>query len=245
MMHILYFDSLPSTNLYCEQLDLSHVAEGTVVVARQQTAGIGQQGNRWESEGEKNLTFSLILKPTFLAMTEQYALTKAVALGVTDRLREEESLQERVLIKWPNDIYVGHHKLGGILVSNHIAGGRMQSSIVGIGLNLNQKAFPDTLPNPTSLALLTGRQQHPEHYLEGLLAAIEQRYRQLADGERAQQDDDYRSRLLQRDEAKRYLYHGKEIVATLHDVNHYGHLQLTTLTGEKLSCQIKELKFLL
>ncbi len=243
-MNIQYFDSLPSTNLYLDSLDLSHIAEGTVVVARKQTAGIGQQGNRWECEAGKNLTFSLLLKPVFLPMVQQYALTKAVALGVSDWVGEMPGLRERVRIKWPNDIYVERGKIGGILVSNRIAGGIMQNSIVGIGLNVNQEQFPPSLPNPTSLALLTGRQYPLDECLHSLLVALDRRYRQLAAGERTLQDDDYRARLLQRGEEKHYIYKGKEIVATLHDVNAYGHLQLTTDNGEPLSCQIKELKFL-
>ncbi len=244
-MKIHYFDSLPSTNLYLESLDPDLLAEGTVVVARRQTAGIGQQGSRWESEGEKNLTFSLVLQPSFLPMAQQYALTKAVALAVSDWVGEVTALRERVRIKWPNDIYVDNCKTGGILVSNRIAAGRMQRSIVGIGRNVNQVHFPPSLPNPTSLALLTGREHSLEDCLHRLLQALDHRYRQLAAGQRAKQDDDYRARLLQRGEAKHYIYKGKEIVATLHDVNAYGHLQLTTDNGEPLSCQIKELKFLL
>ncbi len=244
-MTIQYFDSLPSTNRYLESLPPTLLAEGMVVVARKQTAGIGQQGNRWESEAEKNLTFSLVLQPTFLPMARQYALTKAVALGVADWLEAMPDLQKRVCIKWPNDIYVDTNKIGGILISNRIAAGHMQSSIVGIGLNVNQTTFPPSLPNPTSLALITGRQHSSEDCLHQLLQALDHRYRQLSEGHYAQQDEDYRNRLLQRGETKHYIYNSKEIVATLHDVNTYGHLLLTTDDGELLSCQIKEVKFLL
>ena len=83
---IRWFDSLESTNNYCKLLDLNTVEEFTVICARSQTAGIGQQGNHWASEPGKNLTFSLILKPTFLRAADQYSLTMAIALAIADTL---------------------------------------------------------------------------------------------------------------------------------------------------------------
>ena len=85
-MKIEKFDTLPSTNQYCELLNLSETEEFTVIVARTQTAGIGQRGNHWEAEPGKNLTFSLVLKPTWLPIADQYQLTKAVSLGIADYL---------------------------------------------------------------------------------------------------------------------------------------------------------------
>ena len=84
-MDIRWFETLESTNNYCKLLDPKTVGEFTVICARRQTAGIGQQGNVWASEPYKNLTFSLILKPTFLAADEQYRLTMAIALAVAGR----------------------------------------------------------------------------------------------------------------------------------------------------------------
>lgn len=178
---IRWFDSLESTNNYCKLLDLNTVEEFTVICARSQTAGIGQQGNHWASEPGKNLTFSLILKPTFLRAADQYSLTMAIALAIADTLdllisnpkndqfapsgrvrfsqRNQFAPSGRIQIKWPNDIYVGtpseqhYRKICGILVTNQLSGSHIATSICGIGLNVNQTCFPTWVPNPTSLLL--------------------------------------------------------------------------------------------
>lgn len=243
-MNIQYFDVLPSTNRYCESQELSQIAEGTVIAARAQTAGIGQQGNLWESEAGKNLAFSLVLKPTFLPMAEQYAMTKAASVGITDWLRKESLLKERVRIKWPNDIYVDNKKICGILISNHVAAGMMTTSIIGVGLNVNQQTFSDWVPNPTSLTLLTGQHYLPEVCLPALLSCMDKRYNQLRAGHCKQIDADYLELLLRRDQQAPYRYHGQEISATLRDVDRFGHLLLTAADGSTLSCEMKELQFL-
>jgi len=244
-MDIRLFDALPSTNQYCELLDPAEVEEFTVIVARRQTAGIGQRGNRWEAEPDKNLTFSLILKPAFLPVADQYQLTQAVSLGVTDWLAPlVPQGASRVRIKWPNDIYVDDKKVCGMLITHRVTGDRLSASVVGIGLNVNQRLFPDWVPNPTSLSLLTGREWPLEELLTGLLAAIQARYDELRREPLGALDAPYLARLLRRGEKAIYLYQGKTIEATITGVNRFGHLQLVTSAGEHLSCQMKEIQFL-
>ena len=242
---IQQFDSLASTNQYCELLNLGEVEEFTVVVAREQTAGIGQRGNHWEAESGKNLTFSLVLKPVFLAVADQYQLTKAVSLAVTDWLAPFVPQGERrVKIKWPNDIYVDDKKICGMLISNHVAGDRLSTSIVGIGLNVNQWVFPDWVPNPTSLCLLTGKEWSLEELLTGILTAIQTRYEELRREPLGALDTAYLTRLLRHGERAKYRYQNQSIEATITGVNRFGHLQLITPAGERLSCQMKEIQFL-
>lgn len=244
-MKIEKFDTLPSTNQYCELLNLDETEEFTVIVARNQTAGIGQRGNHWEAETGKNLTFSIVMKPTWLPTADQYQLTKAVSLGITDWLIPLVAEGERrVRIKWPNDIYVDDKKICGILITHRIAGGQIAASVVGIGLNVNQAEFPSWVPNPTSLKLLTGREWALDEVLEGLLKCIADRYEELRNSPISALDAPYLQMLLRRGEEALYGYQGDEIRATLLDVNRYGHLQLETDKGERLSCQLKEIKFL-
>lgn len=107
MIPIQFIDQLESTNKYCELLDLSQTEEFFTVAAGFQTAGVGQGASRWESEPGKNLTFSTILKPAFLPVADQFMITKVISLGITDWLRKQTTtLQHRICIKWPNDIYV-------------------------------------------------------------------------------------------------------------------------------------------
>ena len=243
-MKIEKFDTLPSTNQYCELLNLSETEEFTVIVARTQTAGIGQRGNHWEAAPGKNLTFSLVLKPTWLPIADQYQLTKAVSLGIADYLMPLIAEGERrVRIKWPNDIYVDERKICGILITHRIAGGQIVASVVGIGLNVNQIDFPEWVPNPTSLGLLTGQEWALDETLEKMLDCIAHRYSELRDNPIGTLDEPYLNLLLRRGVEAQYGYQGQTITATLLDVNRYGHLQLVTDKGERLSCQLKEIQF--
>ena len=104
-MRLYAYDTLPSTHQHCELLNLTQEEEFTVVWAQEQTAGIGQKGNHWESRKGENLTLSLILHPTLLPVADQYMLTKVLSLAMLDLLTPLLP-QLRVDIKWPNDIYV-------------------------------------------------------------------------------------------------------------------------------------------
>ena len=247
-MYLRCFDSLESTNQYCELLDLATVEEFTVISTREQTAGIGQRGNCWNAEPGKNVTFSLVLKPVFLPMEDQYMLTKAVSLGIADWLSEILPKGQRVHIKWPNDIYVGDKKICGVLISNRVKGSCMAASIVGVGLNVNQTVFPDWVPNPTSVLLVTGREFALEEVLTGVVEAIAKRYGQLqraTTGSWEEMDRDYLSYLLNLGKECAYLYHDKKIRAVITGVNRFGHLELVTTEGDKLVCQLKELIYCL
>ena len=245
-MELRCFDSLESTNQYCELLDLATVEEFTVISTREQTAGIGQRGNHWHSAPGENLTFSLVLKPGFLAMEDQYMLTKAISLGIVDWLDGVLPQGQRVYIKWPNDIYVGDKKICGVLISNRVKGSRMATSIVGVGLNVNQTVFPDWVPNPTSVRLVTGKEHPLNEALTGVVEAVARRYRQLqlTYAECPDElDKAYLSRLLNIGRECTYLYHDKKIRAVITGVNRFGHLDLVTATGDRLVCQLKELKY--
>ncbi|MBR4660475.1 MAG: biotin--[Bacteroidales bacterium] len=153
--------------------DRCSLATGTVYAARYQSAGRGQRGNSWQSRAGENLTFSLLLRPESLPAAHQAVISQIVTLGITDFLLQA-GLEAR--IKWPNDIYVEDRKICGILIENTLATDRLSDSIVGIGLNLNQREFDPALPNPTSLLLETGRTVTPEDALPGLLECIGGRY---------------------------------------------------------------------
>lgn len=242
-MNILTFESLPSTNQYCELLDLENVEEFTIFLAHQQTSGIGQRGNRWESQAGKNLTFSLILKPAFLAFEEQYKLTKVLALGVSDYLQRQLP-QYSVAIKWPNDLYVDGRKIAGILTSNHIQKNHIASSICGIGFNVNQTYFSPEIPNPTSLALLSQKEYNINQVLSEMLEGIKEWYERLKNQEWAMIDNHYHQRLYRLGQWANYRYQEHTITAKIIDVNRFGHLQLECLDGETISCDLKQIVFL-
>ena len=129
----------------------------SVLAAETQTAGRGQGDHTWTSAPRQNLTFTLVLKfpPCApIATSEILLITQAVTGGIR-RYLLSKGVESR--IKWPNDIYVGDRKICGILIENILDGKQVSSSMIGIGLNLNQDRFPADLPNPVSLRQLTGR----------------------------------------------------------------------------------------
>lgn len=155
-----------STTIAVEASDLSH---GAVIAARRQTSGRGQLGNSWEAEAGKNLTFSMLLRPQVVPPGEAFAISMCTALSIASVISEAMDSAE-VRIKWPNDIYVGDRKICGILIENSFGTG-IERSIVGVGINVNQRVFRSDAPNPVSMWQLTGR----EYDLDELLDKIADR----------------------------------------------------------------------
>lgn len=180
---IHYLPRCQSTNDEAAQLIAQDApAEGLIVITDAQLAGRGQRGNSWLAEPGQNLTFSLILRPTFLTASEQFWLTIVVSLAVSDAL---DPLTDGLLrIKWPNDLYLENAKLGGILIENTLHGTSIAWSVIGIGLNINQ-----TQLGYSTATSLQYRFPHADGYdLTGLLTILaerlEQRYLQLRSGQR-------------------------------------------------------------
>ncbi len=206
---LLRFPSLESTNQYAsELLAQSKPIEGTAVLTYHQTAGKGQIGSRWESEPHKNIAYSLILYPSFLAVRRQFLLNQAMTLGVADFIANYAGIE--VKVKWPNDLYAGSRKTSGILIQNTLTANSFQASIVGIGVNVNQQQFPAHLPNPTSLALESGRTFDLEEAVHALNYYLEVRYLQLKQGKIDQLQSDYFLRLYRLHETIRFEVPGGE-----------------------------------
>ncbi|MBN2480819.1 MAG: biotin--[acetyl-CoA-carboxylase] ligase [Bacteroidales bacterium] len=149
-------DTVDSTNSYaCRLIRQKELPEGTVILADYQTAGRGQGGNSWKSEPGKNLTFSIILFPEFLNAEKQFYLSMSISNGLIDFLRNSKI---NAVIKWPNDIWTDAGKIAGILIENNVIQNTLRSSVVGIGLNVNQQIFPGELDQVTSMRILTDRE---------------------------------------------------------------------------------------
>lgn len=168
---LLVLKRVDSTNNYAaNMLRSADVAEGTVVMAHEQTEGRGQRGTSWSSDRGDNLLFSLVLKPSKLLVSQQFAISQKISLGIVNWLQSEFGIDAR--IKWPNDLLVNNYKIGGMLIENGIRGNLIDYSIVGVGLNVNQLQF-DPKFNATSLRALTATHFEPKELLEGLLAHLE------------------------------------------------------------------------
>lgn len=246
-MDIRYFDTLESTNNYCKLLDLKEVEEFTVIVAHSQTAGIGQQGNRWVSDPGKNLTFSIILKPSFLSAANQWQLTMMLAVAVRksiESLLSKFKIQNSTLIKWPNDIYVEDQKICGILTTATVSNAHICSAICGIGLNVNQVVFPEWVPNPTSLALVTKKTFDLETVLLSLLSDIEKEYQTLRTSP-AYIKEEYLNNMYRLGKTSKFEHCGVVFTGKITGIDHFGRLIVAIDDKGEKTFDLKEVKFVI
>ena len=156
-----------------------------------------KRGNKWTSASGENLTFSILLYPgkggnPKVNAIGQFSLSIVSSLSVIDFL---SSKNVQANIKWPNDIYVRNKKICGMLIENSLSGTEVSSSIIGIGINLNQTSFSPELMNPTSLYLITGTRNEPETALEEFLETFKENLCML---ESEENFDTLRNRYLDR-----------------------------------------------
>ena len=221
---VVWLSSCHSTNAYAlEQLSSTDVLEGTVVAAHEQTAGKGQMGNSWEAEAGKNLTFSIILKPTWLPVEQQFYLSMAVAVALQTTLSEYLK-KEIVTIKWPNDIYVGDHKICGVLIQNNILGKNLKHCVVGIGLNINQKIFKNI--RATSLSKIIGCDFQLDDVLSVVLKNLEIEYLKLLDKSFDSIKMEYEANLFRKNIPNEFIIDDNKVLATILGVTEAGLLKL-------------------
>ena len=237
---IYHFDTVGSTN------DVARDAkyhDGDIVWAEFQTAGRGQRGHTWESRAGENLTFSAVLEPHFLPVAEQFMLLEAVALALYDFFAE---LGVDTKIKWTNDIYVGDRKAVGILIEHSYSGGKLSRTIVGIGINVNQTEFSADIPNPVSLAMLTGKKYDRQSLIEQFEKSLSVRYSQLKNGGWEKLQTDYHSVLYRRDERHTFaLPDATRFEGIIRGVKSGGDLVVEHENGEIKSYLFKEIEFVL
>lgn len=180
---IYFFQSIPSTNDVA--LDIAkkrNDSEGLVIVADSQTQGKGRLGREWVSPPGVNLYFSVILKPD-IPPAEAPLITLAAAVASASVLRTWKAVPAR--IKWPNDIMINGKKAGGILTEMRTSAGRIDTVVLGIGLNVNMRL--DNLPEEirsatTTLEIEKGAPSDRLGILGGLLAGLDNAYKNLLNG---------------------------------------------------------------
>lgn len=242
----IHLKVIDSTNSYASELIReTKPAEGTVIYSFEQQNGRGQRGNKWVAEPNKNGAFSFILYPSFLCADEQFALTKITSLAVSDLMAEllcDTDKMREIRIKWPNDIYIGPQKIAGILIENTLRDKNLQNSIIGIGVNINQKVFGQEF-NATSLALLTEQEFDLKYVLERLCEFIEARYLQLKANKVDSLNTAYLQRLYQKDEWRTYATAEQTFEGKIVGVSSLGMLCVERYTGEVQEFNLKEIQF--
>ena len=207
-----------------------------VVVADYQTAGKGQGNNSWESERGKNLLFSVLYHPQRIPANRQFHISMAVSLAIADALGEHIG---DVSIKWPNDIYWRNAKICGILIENRLLGQTIRDSIIGVGVNVNQRQFHSNAPNPVSLLQIHGHETDRELLLQSILDKFTLYIN------KKEIKTQYLHLLYRRKGFHPYADKEGSFMAEIVDVEDDGHLLLCDDNGQQRRYAFKEVSFVI
>ncbi|MEI8087542.1 MAG: biotin--[acetyl-CoA-carboxylase] ligase [Paludibacter sp.] len=240
MKNSLFIEQVPSTNtLLREMIREKTLPEGFVLYTDFQTTGKGQIGNSWESADGENLLFSMLLFPQKIEPSEQFLISQMVSLGIKKTLDE---YADGVTIKWPNDIYWYDEKIAGILIENSLQGRKINFSVIGIGLNVNQTAFQSDAPNPVSLLQITGKLHDRDTIMNSICLNIFDLYNNL-DKEIIRKN--YSEALYRKEGIHTFRDENKEFKAKLFAIHSDGKLELEIVDGEYLGYYFKEVSFVI
>lgn len=220
----------------------SNLENYTVVVTKSQTKGRGQRENSWISEPNKNLTFSVFIKDFELLVLNQKYLNFAVCLAVFDVIKKH--LNTNIFIKWPNDIMSANQKICGILIENKIADAKINQTILGIGLNVNQDIFPMQFKNISSLKKITGKLYDLDQLLNEIISVLKKRIKALTTDKFLKLEQEYLNVLYKKNipsmfkTADNVLFMGKIV-----GVSKTGKLKIELENKTIKKFQIKEISF--
>ncbi len=243
-MNIIKLNAIDSTNTYLINLvSNKELEDRTIVVAIDQKKGRGQIDASWQSTPHQSLTFSVFKKFKDLPVQKLSSIAFAVSLGVNKALNN--MLLPKITIKWPNDIMSYSKKIAGILIENQIKRGKIISSVIGVGINVNQEKF-EFLPEATSMLLVTGKKISIDEVLMQVSEAILIELTRIEKGEYDLLKKEYEDHLFR-----------KDIISVFEDLNENrfnGKVRGVTGAGEILiekdeksltNYQLKEIKMLL
>jgi BirA family biotin operon repressor/biotin-[acetyl-CoA-carboxylase] ligase len=242
--NLVTIKEVDSTNNHLKTLlsNSKPLPEGTVIMAESQYAGRGQQQNKWHSEPGKNLTFSILLTPSFLPVLQQFDLTRAISLGVIEALKP--LLGDKLKIKWPNDIYYDDNKLGGILIETHLQGDRIKDAIIGIGLNVNQQHFDAGAGNAISVKQILQKDYDLRALLLEICGHIEGYYLKLKAGKFLFVRNAYLNRLYWLNETRDFRSNGETFKGTITGVKDEGLLMVENTNFGSREFSLKQIEFL-
>ncbi len=225
------YDVTDSTNVRVRHFATEGEKEGLVVTAGQQTAGRGRRGRSWESPQGDNLYFSVLLRPE-LEPEKAPMLTLVMAYSVVRVLREQTALP--VMIKWPNDLVVNGKKLCGILTEMCLKENLVDYIVIGTGVNVNEKTFPEGLGDKATSIYL---ESETETELQGLLGKILKEFEKsyacfLQSGDLGFMQEAYNALLINMDRKVRVLDPGNEYDAHALGITRTGELLVRKEDGK-------------
>lgn len=240
--HMIELDAIDSTNNFLKKYRPLRPCRITMATAEFQTSGRGADTNTWESERGANLLFSLLTFPQRTEASKVFSLSETLALSVHRALSDFSS---GFSIKWPNDIYYADYKVAGLLIENDIAGKNIYRSIMGVGINVNQKSFLSDAPNPMSLAQILGEDVERRFVLESVMEHFSQYYRMLEQEEYARIHAHYLQSLYRWKESHLFEDENGAFKASITDVEPDGHLNLCDENGQTRRYAFKEVKYII
>lgn len=240
-MEKIKLQTVSSTNNYASALLSSGVIkEETLVYTESQTKGKGLGLNTWHSEDCKNLIFSLLVFPG-IKVENNFVFNMMVSLAICDYL-VLKGVDAK--IKWPNDIYVKNKKIAGILIENSIYGDTIISSVIGIGLNLNQTEFPKELPNPVSAKNITGENYHIDEEINAISQIISDKLVLLKHESLVKIRELYFEKLYKFNEISKFKVNGEIFSAKIINVEKDGRLIIKDLNDNVTEYYFKEIEML-
>ncbi len=166
-----------STNLWIKRLAKEGAPEGTLALVEFQSAGRGRLGRSWEVPEGTSVMMSILLRPKF---EPQYAPTLTLVMGMAVA-KAVKKFGFDVSIKWPNDVVVSHKKICGILTEMGVRDGKIDYAVIGVGINVNIREFPEEMADKaTSLYLESGREFDRSQIPGLVMEAFEEYYEKFA-----------------------------------------------------------------
>ena len=223
-MKMIKLDAIDSTNSYLKKLLLKeNINDFTVVVSKHQTNGRGRNGNLWANKPSLNLAFSVYKRFNNFSVNEKFMLNILSSISVYEVLKKYKL--NNLTIKWPNDIMTENKKIAGILIENSVRGNKINHSVIGVGININQSQFLD-LPNATSVFLESGKKHSVEKIAVELKDAIKKNFTNFEIRE-TELIEFYNSVLFKRNVTTDFTtVNAKKIQGTIIGVNKEGTLSL-------------------
>ncbi len=198
--------------------------DGNVYFALEQTEGKGQREKRWFSSPGENLIMSMVVDCSGFALDQQFLFSAAAALACQGIFAAHAGEETR--IKWPNDLLWRDRKAGGVLIENSIRGSVWEHAIVGMGININQTAFPEMDRKPVSLKQVTGKTMDPLELAQSLAFGVRKRLDMLHINEGNQLLQEYNAHLYLKGQTGHFLKEGSTFEAVIEEVDASGRLLL-------------------
>lgn len=234
---VYHFKEIDSTNDYASLLlSNNNPVEGTVITADSQTKGRGQYGRKWLSASAENLLMSVILYP-WIQAENQFDLNIMVSLAVKEAITN--TIGEEIKVKWPNDIYIGKEKIGGVLIQNYISGQNITTSIIGIGVNVNQLIFSPEAANASSLSKISRTKINLDDFKSLLYTSLDKYYTLIK--RQHQLREKYVENLMNLNESSHFFIGEHEVSGIIKGIDQNGKL-IVMIDNEEKAFQMGEIR---